>query len=120
LENNLVEISAKALDSIVRSHDFREPITVREFLHKLLEEVWLGKESFSGKRPFGNSGWEYPLYDTLVRDGFIEGKSEIIDEGTKYEQVEYFDYDRKAADAYIHGLIKIVFFGEQDENQSND
>lgn len=30
--------------------------TVGEYLAKLLAELWLHDEGFSGKRPFGNSG----------------------------------------------------------------
>jgi len=36
--------------------------TVKEYLITLLHEVWNKGESFSGKRPFGNSGWECDLY----------------------------------------------------------
>ena len=29
---------------------------------------------FRGKRPFGNSGWEFYVYKPLIEGGFIEGK----------------------------------------------
>jgi hypothetical protein len=47
--------------------------TVREYLLQLLRELWREGEGFSGKRPFGNSGWEYEIYEGLVRAGIIEG-----------------------------------------------
>ena len=39
--------------------------TVREYLVTLLSVLWDEGESFSGKRPLGNSGWEYELLDPL-------------------------------------------------------
>lgn len=35
--------------------------TVKEYLLELLLTLWKKEESFSGKRPFGNSGWIYDL-----------------------------------------------------------
>lgn len=46
--------------------------TVREYLIELLAGVWRDGEGFSGKRPFGNSSWEYDLYTPLARAGLIE------------------------------------------------
>lgn len=46
--------------------------TIREYFTFLLERVWLEGEGFSGKRPFGNSGWEDEVYLAL-------GKANIID-----------------------------------------
>src|SRR5689334_2072025 len=48
--------------------------TVRGYLIALLAAVWTEGEGFSGKRPFGNSGWEDDLYAALVRAGMIEGE----------------------------------------------
>lgn len=46
--------------------------TIRGYLVALLEELWKHGECFGGKRPFGNSGWEYELYEALGRAGVIE------------------------------------------------
>ena len=46
--------------------------TVREYLKMLLERLWEEGEGFSGKRPFGNSGWEYDLYAALEEKGVTE------------------------------------------------
>jgi hypothetical protein len=43
--------------------------TIRDYLKRLLFEVWSKNEGFSGKRPFGNSGWEYELYHALIEGG---------------------------------------------------
>ena len=53
-------------------------ITVGCYLRKLLEKIWIEEEGFSGKRPFGNSGWQSDLTIPLVAGGFIDG--EIIEE----------------------------------------
>jgi hypothetical protein len=52
--------------------------TVRGYLVALLAEVWEHTEGFSGKRPFGNSGWDWDLMIPLVKAGYITGK---FDEG---------------------------------------
>lgn len=48
-------------------------ITIRQYLRELLVTLWCEGESFSGKRPFGNSGWEYDLYKPLIVAGVITG-----------------------------------------------
>jgi hypothetical protein len=50
--------------------------TVGDYLGKLLLEVWREGEGFSGKRPFGNSGWEWELYAALGRAGVVGGLDE--------------------------------------------
>lgn len=49
--------------------------TIGDYLCALLSEVWIEGESFSGKRPFGNSGWEYDLYKPLIEAGIVDGTS---------------------------------------------
>lgn len=48
--------------------------TVRDYLKALLSRIWEEEESFSGKRPFGNSGWKSDIETTLVKAGVIAGK----------------------------------------------
>lgn len=48
--------------------------TIRDYLVKLLAVLWDEGEGFSGKRPFGNSGWESDLYLPLVKAGIVAGK----------------------------------------------
>jgi hypothetical protein len=48
--------------------------TIRGYLKALLIELWASGESFSGKRPFGNSGWEYSLYKAMVTAKVVEGE----------------------------------------------
>ena len=48
-------------------------LTVGGYLQMLLRQVWDLGEGFSGKRPFGNSGWENELYDAVVKGGAVAG-----------------------------------------------
>jgi hypothetical protein len=48
--------------------------TIRDYLVSLLGAVWYAGEGFSGKRPFGNSGWTGDLYEPLVKAGIIPGR----------------------------------------------
>lgn len=72
--------------------------TVREYLKKLLAEVWEHEECFSGKRPFGNSGWSWELYLPLVKAGIVTG---TLDEHGNIE-----DCDDDAAKAIIAKAIE--------------
>lgn len=56
-----------------------DAITVRDYLGALLRELWCNDEGFSGKRPFGNSGWQNDLYRALVMAQLIKG--EIDEDG---------------------------------------
>lgn len=55
------------------SDDLERSVTIREYLVELLTHLWIEGESFSGKRPFGNSGWQSDLYAPLIRAGVISG-----------------------------------------------
>jgi hypothetical protein len=58
--------------------------TVRDYLIALLMNLWSDGEGFSGKQPFGNSGWEHELYEPLMTAGLVgedaRGASALIDE----------------------------------------
>jgi hypothetical protein len=45
--------------------------TVRGYLIALLHDLWREEDGFSGKRPFGNSGWQYDIYAPMGRAGWI-------------------------------------------------
>jgi hypothetical protein len=67
--------------------------TVRGYLIALAAGVWDEGEGFSGKRPFGNSGWHYDLYKVLGVKGWIrctvdsDGYVEDIDEAAGNELI---------------------------------
>lgn len=84
----------RALDAPV---DDPEGGTVREYLVALLSRLWKEGEGFSAKRPFGDSDWEFRVYEGLIRGGFLQGDPESFE-----------DFDTKAADVYIQGLIECL------------
>lgn len=51
-----------------------EAITIKEYFHDLLKMVWIEQEGFDGKRPWGNSGWDFDVYVPLIKAGLIAGK----------------------------------------------
>lgn len=79
--------------------------TIRDYLFSLLSTLWNEKEGFSGKRPFGNGGWDYDLYVPLINAGVIVGS---IDEDGYVDNI-----DEDAAEDYVHDLIYHVFFGNK-------
>jgi len=83
--------------------DVGDNATIRDYLHELLRTLWSQGESFSGKRPFGNSGWEYNLYAPLIKHKFIAGK--LDKDG--YIQ----DCDGEAATKFVSDLIKVMCYG---------
>ena len=47
--------------------------TVKGYLKALLTELWEKEEGFSGKRPFGNSGWKHHVELALINAGMVSG-----------------------------------------------
>ena len=80
-----------------------ESITFRGYFEKLLQTLWFEGERFSGKRPFGDSGWEYDLYKPLVQLSVVSG---TLDEDGYIEEV-----NKAEADKLISKLISEVFQG---------
>ncbi len=75
--------------------------TVGEYLKLLLLTLWDEEEGFSGKRPFGNSGWQYEVYIALISAKVVDGK---LDE---YGYVDEIDYH--SADSIVREIIIGVF-----------
>jgi hypothetical protein len=66
-----VNLARVALSLPMQDNDAGAP-TVRAYLLALLRDVWTAGENFDGKRPFGNSGWEGELYETLIGAGLVD------------------------------------------------
>lgn len=75
--------------------------TLGEYLGKLLSTLWEEGEGFSGKRPFGNSGWEYDIYTALVSAKCVDGK---LDEDGYVEDVDY-----SKANSIVREVIRGIF-----------
>jgi hypothetical protein len=65
--------------------------TIGGYLVALLAALWERGEEFSGKRPLGNSGWRYDLYEPLARAGFIQGS---YDADWGWDDVDTFEGDK--------------------------
>ena len=75
--------SSNILD-LPMGHNDAGASTIRDYLCCLLPTVWEEGEGFSGKRPFGNSGWENELYETLAKWQVIDGVENVDCDGNKY------------------------------------
>lgn len=51
-----------------------EEISILDYMKRLLITLFKELEGFSGKRPFGNSGWEYDIAICLIKNKVINGK----------------------------------------------
>lgn len=100
--------NAELLDFEFESSDIGQT-TIRLYLHQLLLTLWVEGEGFSGKRPFGNSGWHLDLYRALVKAGAVEGS---LDPDGWLE-----NYDRDGADTKVRELIDEICDVEPIEEQ---
>jgi hypothetical protein len=68
------ELMDAALNAIIDHSDAGDDITVRQYFSSLLRTMWEEEEGFSGKRPFGNSGWQGEIHAALIGAGYLKGK----------------------------------------------
>jgi len=79
--------------------EWDDAATVGEYLRDTLKALVREGESFSGKRPLGNSDWDYQLARTLIRAKVIKGR---ISEDDEPEDFDWEDFNKamfKAIDA---------------------
>lgn len=74
--------------------------TIGAYLIRLGHECWLEGEGFDGKRPFGNSGWEYDVLEALVRANLIYGE---LDDGC------LLDIDEKTGNELIAKAFQALY-----------
>jgi hypothetical protein len=65
--------AVQLLDVRFESRDLDEEVSIRDYMRLLLTTLFKEGEGFSGKRPFGNSGWEYEIIGALIRAGAVSG-----------------------------------------------
>ena len=75
--------------------------TIGEYLEKLLLTLWDEEDGFSGKRPFGNSGWKWEVYNALISAKVVKGK---LDEDGDIEEVDF-----SMADDVVRNIIIALF-----------
>lgn len=67
-------LATKLLGTEFHCSDLDRKTTIREYFRALLSQLWGQGEGFSGKRPFGNSGWQFDICKVLIEAGTIPGK----------------------------------------------
>lgn len=80
---------ANYLDIKFYSSDLDTTVTLREYLKRLLYTLWDEADGFSGKRPFGNSGWQTSIAESLVKAGALEGTIDDDDYLHDYDETEF-------------------------------
>lgn len=97
------EIYEKALSAVLINFELEGVVTVKDYLYNLLATLWQEQEGFDGKRPFGNSGWEYDIYAALIGAGVISGE---LDEDGYIDSID----NSVAAHQLVMDLIGYVFY----------
>jgi hypothetical protein len=78
------EIARKVLATTMQEND-ADADTIGDYLRELLLVLLEEQDQFSGKRPFGNSGWTYDMYAALIAEGLVEGE---LDEDGHVQDVD--------------------------------
>lgn len=93
-----MSLDASVLDTaVVDGFD----MTLREYFRELVIRLWVEGESFSGKRPLGDSGWECDVYKALIKAGAVDG---TLDEDGYVE-----DCDSRKVDKLVTELLRNHF-----------
>jgi hypothetical protein len=99
-EDKPMKYTNKELDEILDTpYTFKDcpAENLRMYFYLLLDTLWVEGEGFSGKRPFGSSGWENELYVALITTGAMYGR---VDE-EKYP----WRFDEKKAELLVSRLM---------------
>ena len=87
---------------VIDAEDSDNPLAsgqpLAQYLRTLLETLWRECEEFSGKRPYGNSGWQYDVYKALIQADLVKGS---IDKDGYVN-----DVDNEQADALVIAVIQ--------------
>lgn len=67
------------------SSDLNKTVTIKQYLKTFISTAFEEGEGFSGKRPFGNSGWTHDIEVGLVKAGVLKGE---LDEDGFLQSVE--------------------------------
>lgn len=96
-ETEIPRVTARQVLDLPMPDNDAHAATIREYLITLLATLWDEQDSFSGAKPFGNSGWDWDLYPPLIKEGLIYGR---IDE---FGYID--DVDDKAGQRMIAAAI---------------
>lgn len=95
-------MESKELLKLPMNDEYSGAKTLGEYLKLLLLSLWQFKDEFSGKRPFGNSLWEYDVYICLAENTNLVG-------GVKDKDGFWEDIDLNEANKVIFELINECF-----------
>lgn len=55
------------------------PISIKKYFQKIIFTLWEDPESFTGKRPFGDSGWAFDIISTVEeKTGLTYTESKLL------------------------------------------
>jgi hypothetical protein len=94
----LTHEQAKAILDLPMPRNDAKAATIRDYLKELVGSLIREGDSFSSKRPFGNSGWEWDMHAPLIKAGLVRGRLNEYGYCT--------DHDAEAADRLIVAAIK--------------
>jgi len=101
IESNQMNELKDILNLKIGACDCGDDVTIGEYLKQLLLTLWIEDEGFSGKRPFGNSGWRCDIYKPLIEHGLVKGT---------LDDCGYIDeMDDDKADKLINDVIISIF-----------
>lgn len=93
------EIGNQVLD-VAMEDDDSGATSIRGYFVALAEAVWRREADFSGKRPFGKSGWTWDVYKALADAGMITAT---------FDQDGYIeDADQAKADELISAALRAL------------
>ena len=88
-------------DTLVQNPYGGKDLTLKEYLKETFLTFIHEGESFSGKRPFGNSDWDWQIYKGLIT---LDNSLGTLDEDGYIDTV-----NRKACDKIIVQCVEEVF-----------
>ena len=83
------------------SNDLNDNVSIKTYIKEILKVLWLEPDDFNGKRPLGNSGWQFDLYKAMIEKNIIEGE---VDDYGCVDSVNMTDADKLIID-YISILL---------------
>lgn len=99
------------LDLVITDSDVGD-VKLRSYVHQLFEALWQQVDSFSGKRPFGSSDWQWRVYAAMGRAGYVEA---VFDDYGDLEAV-----DMKRADALVIRATQALLLGDHAPDEPMD
>ncbi len=94
----LTEEEIKKIAELPMNDSDSGAVSIVDYLRRLLTTLWEEEEGFNGKRPLGNSAWQFDVYRVLIKANIVPGE---FDEHDDIQEV-----DTKAADRVILQVIE--------------